>query len=64
MAIETPNRKVNVGVIAGAIATIIVWASKAFGGVEVPAEIAVALTAIITFATQYLTPEKETPDAP
>jgi hypothetical protein len=57
-----PTRKVAIGGAAGAIATIAVWASKSFGGVEVPAEIAVALTALITFGLQYVVPDKmETP---
>lgn len=50
-----PTRKVAVGGAAGAIATIVVWASKAYAGVEIPAEIAVALTALVTFALQYIT---------
>lgn len=55
-----PTRKVAVGGAAGALATIICWASSAFGGVEIPAEIAVAITALVTFALQYVVPEKET----
>jgi hypothetical protein len=58
---NVPTRKVAIGGAAGAVATILVWASKAFGGVEVPAEIAVALTALITFGLQYAIPDKETP---
>jgi hypothetical protein len=54
-----PTRKVAIGGAAGAVATIVVWASKAFGDVEVPAEIAVALTALITFGLQYMVPDKE-----
>jgi hypothetical protein len=61
---NVPTRKVALGGLAGAVATVIVWASKAFGGVEVPAEIAVALTAIFTFALQYFVADKETPNAP
>jgi hypothetical protein len=55
-----PTRKVAVGGAAGALATIICWASSAFGGVEIPAEIAVAITALVTFALQYVISEKET----
>jgi hypothetical protein len=58
---KTPSRKVAVGGAAGALATIICWASAAFGGVEIPAEIAVAITALFTFALQYAVPDKETP---
>lgn len=48
-----PSRKVAYGGIAGALAAIICWASKAYGGAEIPAEIAVALTTLFTFALQY-----------
>ena len=54
-----PSRKVAIGGAAGALATIICWASSAFGGVEIPAEIAVAITALVTFGLQYLVPDKE-----
>lgn len=54
-----PTRKVAVGGAAGALATIICWASSAFGGVEIPAEIAVAITALVTFGLQYAVPDKE-----
>lgn len=61
---NTPSRKVAVGGMAGALATIVVWASKAFGGPDVPAEIAVALSAAFTFLLQYIIPDKETSDVP
>lgn len=57
-----PSRKVAYGGIAGALATIICWGSKAYGGVEIPAEIAVALTALFTFALQYTIPESSRGD--
>lgn len=60
---SAPSRKVALGGMAGALATILVWVSKAFGDVEVPAEIAVALSAVFTFILQYIVPDKETPNA-
>lgn len=53
-----PSRKVVVGGLAGALATILVWVSKTYGGVEMPAEIAVALSAVFTFILQYVVPNK------
>lgn len=48
-----PTRKVTAGLMAGALATIICWASKAYGHVEIPAEVALALSTLFTFALQY-----------
>lgn len=57
---NVPTRKVAIGGAAGALATIICWSSAAFGGVEIPAEIAVAITALVTFGLQYFVQDKET----
>lgn len=54
-----PTRKVVAGGAAGALATIICWAASAFGGVEIPAEVAVAITALVTFALQYAIQDRE-----
>lgn len=51
----TPDRKVLVGGVAGALTSIIVW-SLSQKGIVVPAEIAVAISTVVTFATQYFTP--------
>lgn len=56
---SVPNRKVVVGVAAGAAMTIIAWASKAFAGVEIPAEVALAGSTVIVFFTQYFVPNAE-----
>jgi hypothetical protein len=62
MAIEAPNRKVNVGLAAGAIMTILAWASKAFGGPEITAEVALSGSTLIVFVLQYLVPEPPDPE--
>ena len=49
-----PTKKVGIGALAGAIVAIAMWGAKAFGGVEVPAEIAVAFVVLVTFAVQYV----------
>lgn len=61
MAIDAPNRKVNVGLAAGAVMTILAWASKAFGGPEITAEVALSGSTLIVFILQYMVPEP--PDA-
>jgi hypothetical protein len=52
-----PNRKVNVGVVAGAVVVIGVWAAKTFAQLVVPVEIGMAATTVITFIVQYIVPE-------
>lgn len=54
----TPSRKVVVGGLAGSLVTILVWASKAYGHIEVPGEIAVAVSVVFTFILQYVVPNK------
>lgn len=56
MAVQQPSRKVTVGLVAGAIMTILAWASKQYAGVEIPAEVALAGATVINFALQYLVP--------
>lgn len=61
MPVQPPSRKVNVGLAAGATMTILAWASKAFGGVEIPAEVALAGSTILVFILQYFVPNPESP---
>lgn len=57
MAIQAPNRKVTVGLVSGAIMTIVAWASKAYAGVEIPADVALAGATVINFGLQYFIPD-------
>ncbi len=54
-----PTNKVAVGALAGAIVAVLAWASKAFAHVEIPAEVGVSLSAIITFGVQYFVPDAQ-----
>lgn len=56
---KTPTRKVTSGALAGALAAILVWASKAFGGVEIPGEVGAGITVILTAITSYFVSEPE-----
>jgi hypothetical protein len=49
------NPKVAAGGIAGALTVILVWL-LGMGGVDVPAEVASAITVVISFGTAYLKP--------
>lgn len=53
-----PNRKVTVGAMTGAASTIIVWAVGE-AGIDVPAEIAVALATLLAGLASYLVPEPQ-----
>lgn len=52
---NTTNKLVN-GALAGAIVTVIVWASKAFAHVDIPTEVAMAISTIISLAAAHFTP--------
>ena len=60
MPVQTPSRKVTVGLVAGSVMTILAWCSKQYAGVEIPAEIALAGATVITFCLQYFVPEAST----
>ncbi len=50
-----PTTKVTIGLLAGALTTLVVWALSVFAPqVEVPAPVAAACTTIITFALAWL----------
>lgn len=52
-----PNRKPTAGIIAAAVTAGAVWAAKAFGGVDMPADVAAGLTGVVSFVVSYLIPE-------
>lgn len=52
-----PTRKVGSGLLAGALTSIAVWALDQFAGVQIPAEIAAAITTVLAFAVSWLVPE-------
>lgn len=58
MAKSTPTNKVAAGGITGAVSLILVWA-VGLAGLEVPAEVAAAFTAVLAFAASYLVREKD-----
>lgn len=54
MKLETPNRKVSVGAIAGAFTVIAVWLIG-----DVPPEVAVAFSAAFSFVLSYVVKDAE-----
>ena len=51
---NAPVPKVVAAGLGGALATLLVWLLAAFGGPEVPAEAAAALSALLAFGAGYL----------
>ena len=54
-----PTRKVTAGALAGALSVLVVWAVKQIAGTEIPAEVASALTTILSLGTSYVVNEVE-----
>lgn len=52
-----PRAKVIAGTLGGAVATIILWLVSFYGGVDLPAEVAAAVTTLIVAVVAYLTSE-------
>ena len=51
-----PVRKVAAGAIAGATMTVILFGIKSVLKADVPADVASALTVLLTFGISYMTP--------
>lgn len=54
-----PTRKVTVGAFTAGIVAIAIYCIKLFKGVEVPGDVAVAASGVLTFVMQYITPDAE-----
>lgn len=52
-----PTAKVVAGTLGGAVATILLWLISFYGNVELPTEVAAAVTTIIVSIVAYLTSE-------
>jgi len=58
-ASQLPTNKTVAGGLAGALTMIVVWALHQWGKVDVPAEIAVAISTVLSFAVSWSTPPAE-----
>lgn len=47
--------------LAGALVTLVVWAAKQWGHVDLPPEIASALTVVVTVLVAHFTPDAPVP---
>jgi uncharacterized membrane protein len=59
MTSSVPAQKVTAGAIAGALVTIAIWLSKTYGHVDIPSEVAAAITTVLTFIVSYIVPPSE-----
>lgn len=50
-----PSRKVSYGAAVGAMNTIALWAFTTATGVEIPAQVASAMTVVLMFIASYIT---------
>lgn len=64
MSRYTPVPKVTAAALGGSVATLLVWAVDAIGGVSIPPEAAAALAALAAFAFGYLRAPAGTDDPP
>lgn len=54
----TPTPKVIAGGIAGSVTAIIVWATRQWGHADIPPEIAVAISTVVSFLASYFMPQE------
>jgi hypothetical protein len=52
------GKKISAQVVGMALASIAVWSADAFGGVKVPAEIAVAVGTVVSVLVSIMTPDE------
>ena len=57
--IAKPIRKVAGGALAGTATTLFLWLLKSASSIDVPADVASALTVIVTFAVSYQIPASD-----
>jgi hypothetical protein len=56
-----PEKKVTAATLAGAVVTIVVWILK-LSGVDLPAEVATAITTVLVAVAGYMAPHTHRPD--
>jgi hypothetical protein len=59
MLTAKPTQKVAYGALAGAVSTIVIWLLKTYAHIEIPGEVAAALTTVLTFLVSYVVPPGE-----
>jgi uncharacterized membrane protein len=57
-----PEKKVTAATLAAAIVTIVIWILRTFADVDVPAEVAVAISTVVVAIAAYFAPHTHRPD--
>lgn len=57
----TPTAKAGSAGIAGALSVIVIWVLSSICKIEIPPEIASAITTVVAFAAAYIAPRTDTP---
>jgi hypothetical protein len=57
-----PEKKVTAATVAAALVTIVVWVLRTFADVEIPAEVAVAISTVLVAIAGYFAPHTHRPD--
>ena len=55
---ELPSRKVSAQALGGALVAVAAWATSTFAGLDIPADVAAALTVVTGFVAGYLTRDR------
>lgn len=59
---QKPETKVTVATLAAAVVTIVVWILRTFAHVDIPAEVAVAMSTVAVAIAGYFAPHTHRPD--
>ncbi len=57
-----PEKKVTAATVAAAVVTILVWILRTFADIDIPAEVAVALSTVAVGIAGYFAPHTHRPD--
>jgi len=57
-----PEKKVTAATVAAAVTIVVVWLLRTFAHVDVPAEVALAISTVAIAAAGYLAPHTHRPD--
>jgi hypothetical protein len=57
-----PEKKVTTATVAAAVVTIVIWLLQTFADVDIPPEVALAISTVVVAIAGYLAPHTDRPD--
>ncbi|HEY7483139.1 MAG TPA: hypothetical protein VH912_01635 [Streptosporangiaceae bacterium] len=57
-----PEKKVTAATLAAAVTTIVIWILRTFAHIDIPAEVAVAISTVVVAVAGYMAPHTHRPD--